>query len=230
VLLYREFVRETSPSVEVAVRAMLGGEGAPADPDYFTPWRPASVRVLGAADVVTVDLGHEALAAPGVDRDVARAAVQQLVYTVTAAATSLHDATSGAASRVRVLVDGAEGYLAWGQVRLGAQMTRDGAAVAPIWVIEPQNGARTSPGRVRVTGVGTAFEGVLRWEARAVSGRVVDEGVARAGSGAAREPFDFTISLPRGRYTITVYAPDASDGESPEGPRQYPDSKVVVVP
>ncbi len=214
---------------------MLGAvPGAPADPDYSTPWRPAPVRVVVGPDVVTVDLGRQAFRGTAVGSEVAQVAVQQLVHTVTAAVTWGGQTGAPAPTRVRVLVEGKAGYDAWGAVRLGEPMTRDPSAVAPNWILDPAEGRRLAAGTIRVSGVGTAFEGTLAWEVAAGKGtpaprKVVASGVTQAGSGPKPEPFAFSVVLPPGTYTVTVFAPDMSDGESAEGPRQFPDSKTIVV-
>lgn len=97
--LYREFHPRpaTSAVVRDAVDAML--HEPPYDADYRSLWPPAT-RVLGvsvAGDLATVDLSADALAgSAGSAYEVA--SVQQLVWTVTAAAPAVQ--------RVRVLIEG----------------------------------------------------------------------------------------------------------------------------
>jgi hypothetical protein len=219
--LYREFLPASSGTAanraESALAEMLSGP--PADPDYTTPWlsSPASVDI--GDHEITVNLTAAAFANPDVDAERARLAVQQLVYTVTAA--------TQMSVPVRILVDGRSGYEAWGLLRLGDRVSRDSTVVAPIWVTDPQQGQRVgSP--VTVDGVGSAFEGTLAWEVTSAGGQVVDSGNTQGGS-TGPAPFRFTLKLPPGTYTVTVWSPDESNGESPEGPRMYPDSKTFTV-
>jgi hypothetical protein len=219
--LYREFVPTSSVTpadrAEAALAAMLSGP--PADPDYSTPWHGSPATVEVGDDEITVDLTAAAFANPDVDADRARLAVQQLVYTVTAA--------TQRTVPVRILVNGRSGYDAWGVLRLGDPVSRDSSALARVRVTDPQEGQRVgSP--VTVDGVGSAFEGTLSWEVMSGDGKVVDSGITQGGS-ADPGPFRFTLRLPRGTYTLTVWSPDESNGESPEGPRMFPDSKTFTV-
>jgi hypothetical protein len=219
--LYREFVPTSAVApadrATAALTAMLSGP--PADPDYSTPWHGSPVTVQVGDHEITVNLTAAAFANPDVNAERARLAVQQLVYTVTAATQQ--------SVPVRILVDGRSGYEAWGRLRLGEPVSRDSSAVASIWVTDPQQGQRVgSP--VTVDGVGSAFEGTLAWEVTSAGGQVVDSGTTQGGA-QTPAPFSFTLRLPPGTYTLTVWSPDESSGESREGPRMFPDSKTFTV-
>ena len=75
-----------------------------------------------------------------VDAAMAERAVQQLVYTATAAAASAGLIDTGQQIQVVVLVDGHTDYVAFGHVRLGAPTSRSAGMVAPVWIIDPQEG------------------------------------------------------------------------------------------
>lgn len=227
VWLYREFrtVPDVGDPVASAVAAMTSLQ--PLDPDYSTPWRPASsVEVTRDGAALTVDLSADAFANTSVGSQLAERAVQQLVYTATAAAQ-----TAGTpADTVTVTVDGS-GYDAWGTVRLGEPMKRAPMidVQASTWLLTPAQGATVPAGTVRFTGYGTAFEATFLWEVRDAAGTVVADGFTNGGSMGTFGEFAFSADLPAGRYTVEVYQPDESGGESAEGPRMFPDTKDFTV-
>src|SRR5665811_428035 len=111
--LYREFreVPNTGGPVSSAVSAMMTLK--PLDPDYTTPWRPPSrVTVSQSGNAITVDLSKDALANTQLGSELASRALQQLVYTATAAALK----AGTPASSVRITVDGAASDV-WGVIR-----------------------------------------------------------------------------------------------------------------
>lgn len=225
--LYREF-REGSGdgdgAIDAALTVML--EDEPLDPDYTNPWSPSDFSTTRDGDGVTVDLTPAAFADGNVGSEMADRAVQQLVHTVTAAASL----DGSPASTVTVTVDG-EAYDAWGTVRLGEPMQRQAAVdvQAPTWVVTPQHGATVDAGTVSFSGVGTAFEGNFLWEVRDADGQVVADGFTTGGSMGTFDEFEFEAQLEPGEYTVEVYQPDESGGESDEGPRMYPDTKEFTV-
>jgi hypothetical protein len=201
--LYREFRPVTlSPDGDVeriraAVAMALRGESA--DPDYRTLW-PAgatvrSVAVDGAR--VTVDLTGAGPVGGSADL-----AVQQLVYTASAAATYTSIKRSDG---VRILADGAE----TGGVLRQAPMVD---VQAPVWVIEPAQGAEVGK-TFTVYLAGIVFEGTVNLRIRGPGGRLVDERVVQLSAGApalgeARVP----VTLPSGPYTVEAYYLSPQDG------------------
>jgi hypothetical protein len=222
--LYREFepdpvaATDVPARVEAAVRRMLAGD--PDDPDYSSPWRPAAVQVQVTRTQVTVDLGAEAFDGPEVDAATARAAVQQLVYTATAAA-----GTAEPPRTVKVLVDGRPGADAWGQVGLGRALSRSPAVLPEVWVIAPESGSRQKPGEVTVSGSGRGFEGLLRWEVTGGDGETVASDIVQGGA-TGIEPFSFTVELRPGRYTVAVWSPSPKDATDT---RPFVDTKTFTV-
>jgi hypothetical protein len=88
-VLYREFHRGSAAASPTRL-AIDGLESRPLDPDYVTPWRPRDIVEVKpdlARDVVYVSLGHDRLEdrPASMSPAYARAAVQQVVYTVQAA-------------------------------------------------------------------------------------------------------------------------------------------------
>lgn len=223
--LYREFrdVPDLGDPVTSAVAAMTREE--PLDPDYVNPWQPAErVEVTRDGDAITVDLSADAFSGTDVGSELAELALQQLVYTATAAAQSQGPVT--------VLVDG-EPAEVWGVLEVGEPMERAPLVdvQASTWVIEPEQGETVS-NPVHVVGYGTAFEATFSWEVRdAATDDVVQEGfVTGEGSMGTYGDFEFTLDdLAPGDYVLEVYQGDMSDGESPEGPRMYPDTKEFTV-
>jgi hypothetical protein len=157
-----------------------------------------------------VTLSADAFAATGVSSDVAGAALQQLVWTVTTAAQ--RDVP------VTVLVADRPGYQLWGAVAAGTVLHRDPASRAAVWIDTPLESA-TEHGRVRISGQGSAFEGTYRWTITR-DGRQVAAGVATgspAGPGTGWTQFAVDVTLPAGRYVATVTADDPGQQEAPPG-------------
>ncbi len=210
--LYREFrtVPDVGGRVASAVAAMTRMK--PLDPDYRTPWTPASrvtVRQQGAA--LTVDLSADAIAGRDVGSEVAGRAVQQLIYTATAAAGSAPIRT------VTITVDGKPAD-AWGAVRLGAPMTREPQVdvLSHAWLTAPQEGERRRAGTVTFGGYGTSFEATFGWTVTDAAGKAVAQGFATGGTGTGGfGPFTFEAKLAPGEYTVELRTDDPSDGEGP---------------
>lgn len=220
--LYREFhtVPGAGDEVTAAVNAQLST--APLDTDYRNPWQPAdrSAEVTRDGDDLTVDLPAEAFG-EDVDAETAELAVQQLVWTATAAA--------GTSGSVTITVD-RKPYEAWGTVALGEPIGRDAEARAPIWITDPTEGQTDQAGTVTVLGSSTSFEGNVQWKiTEADSDEVVEDGYSTGGSMGEFDDFEFSADLEPGRYTVTVYAEDQSDGESSEGPVMFADTKTWTV-
>lgn len=234
VFLYREFrqAEDMGDPITTAVSALTRLK--PRDPDYFNPWSPAGK--VGASimngSVITLDISSDAFKA-NVDEGIAERAVQQLVYTATAAAANAGLTTPDNPLKVVVLVDGHTGYMAFGHVQLGAPMSRDYTLAAPVWIIDPQEGD-TSADQVQVLGRGVAFESQLSWQIYRLEGpKDTGEGeLAESGTVSINAPmgqageFEFTRRLDPGSYRLYVYHEDMS-GRTQD--RQNPDSKVFTI-
>lgn len=216
--LYREFrtvPKVSGGTVASAVAAMMRLK--PLDPDYMTPWRsPSRLAVAQSGAAIKVDVSKDAFANTQVGSELAERALQQLVYTATAAAhVAGHDATT-----VAVTVNGG-GYDAWGVIRVGAPMRR-----APLldvqglaWVTSPQQGEVRKAGTVTFTGYGTSFEATFAWKVTTAAGAVVARGSAMGGTGTGGfGEFTFSARLPKGSYTVLVSTDDPSGGASGLGP------------
>lgn len=224
--LYREFrtVPDVGGPVASAVAAMTRMK--PLDPDYFTPWRPARrVAVTQRGASLTVDLSRDAVSGTQVGSEVAARAVQQLVYTATAAA---HTAGKPA-STVTITIDGRPSD-AWGVVRLGSPTARAPQleVQAQAWVTSPQEGEVRHPGTVAFTGYGTSFEATFGWKVTDRTGHVVAHGSAMGGTGTGGfGTVRFSARLSAGTYTVVLSTDDPSGGEGGREPAT--DSKRFVV-
>ena len=211
VSLYREFLpsENTGDPIGEAVRAMTAAK--PLDQDYFTPWHPAEsvTASISSKNVITVDISSNAFKG-SLDAGMAHRAVQQLVYTATAAAVNAGLTTVGQESTVVILVDGKAGYRAFGHESLEEPLKRDPELVAPIWIIDPQE-SQVRNTSVTVSGTAVSRPEGLYWRAEpVVDGRPSAEAVAtgRVSFGesvGATGEFSFDATLAPGTYSLKVY-------------------------
>ena len=198
--LYREFRQLTplpSGTVATAVQAMLSLP--PSDPDYSTLW-PATTLVKSvsvAAGVATVDLS----AYPGTwGSGYEAAAVNQLVYTVTAADASI--------TGVKIRVNGAvpsSGHLdLTGIQRRGDALNQ----IANVWILAPTQGLSTgSPVVVKV--YGTGFEGNVPLKVFQGATEVASTQVTTMMGGFAEAQTSITLSP--GTYELRAYNDNGKD-------------------
>lgn len=229
VFLYREFwdVPEQENPVTRALRAMMSEK--PLDPDFFTPWQnPGKLATsISGKDIITVDVSADAFNS-NLDADMAARAIQQLIYTATAAAASSGLIDTGQQIRVRILVDGHTDYVAFGKVQLGALMTRAAGLVAPVWIIDPQENTEVS-GSVKITGRSASPGAKLHWQilqsgdGGTKAPFLTGETTAAAGQGQAGA-FTLALNLPPGDYELRV-AQAGSGGE----PDRYDDTRSFKV-
>jgi hypothetical protein len=195
---------DAAAHARAALQAMLATHG-PTDPDYRTPWRDAGVnsaRVDG--DTVVVDL-HAVRVSPPPEPATARMAVQQLIWTATAA--------SGT-SALRVSVDGQRLTSLWGVSGLDGRLERAPRAdvQAPIWLIDPQQNA--SVGRTFDAYVaGMAANGAARLRVVRTNGPVIsDQPVPLSASAPQLGEAHMALTLAPGSYVVTAYLPGPSGG------------------
>jgi spore germination protein GerM len=210
VFLYREFrdVPEQDNPVTRALRVMMSQK--PLDPDFFTPWQnPKKLATsISGKNVITVDVSADAFNS-NVDAAMAERAIQQLVYTATAAGASAGLIDSGQQVQVVVLVDGHTDYVAFNRVRLGSPTSRSAGMVAPVWITDPQEGTSVPEGTVKITGRSTVPGENLRWEILRVEGSNVKtpylNGNATASTVAGESGlFNLAVSLGPGDYEVRV--------------------------
>jgi hypothetical protein len=213
--LYREFHSRpaTTAVVRDAVTAMLTVHAD--DADYTSLW-PKGTSVRGArisGTTAYVDLSREARngnAGSGGEE----ASLQQLVYTVTAAAPSVRD--------VQLLIDGRTVQTLWGHVDTGRPMARRMAAevLGPVWLLVPTSLKAGG----RFGGEASVFEATVSWEFRQGS-RIVKAGSTNASMGApGRGPWSDVASVPPGHYVLRAYESSAKDGTP-----TFVDDKPVTV-
>jgi hypothetical protein len=201
-MLYREFHRlpagdgGKAARVRAAVTEMLDGRTA-YDKDYISSW-PASAKVRDIqveGTTVTVDLSGAAV--NGYDPPSEAAALQQLIWTATAAAD---------ADGMKLLLDGKPVAKLWNLLPTSGTLRRGPAVdvLAPVWIIDPQQNAVVAKGPVTINAAGIVFEAHMRVRIRNASGAiVVDEGIDLSngapsqGTGTLR-----TKSLAPGTYTV----------------------------
>ena len=207
--LYREFrdVSEQDNPVTRALRVMMSEK--PLDPDFFTPWQnPKKLATsISGKNVITVDVSDDAFNS-NVDAAMAQRAVQQLVYTATAAGASAGLIDAGQQVQVVVLVDGHTDYVAFNHVRLGSPTSRSSGMVAPVWIIDPQEATSLEDGTVKIRGRSTVPGGKLRWEILRVDGTVKTSylnGTTAASTDTAQAGlFNLPVDLAPGNYEVRV--------------------------
>jgi hypothetical protein len=221
--LYREFHAATVPAdtieARVAAAAGMALDGGAFDPDYHARWpgtaQVRGVRIEGA--VATVDLSGVG-GSPG-SAAAARAAVEQLVWTVTAV-TADWDADRPAGdqvnvSGVRLTVDGSRVDDLWGQVDVsGVLARRDALQVqALVWLISPQHG-ETVNRQFTVHVYGNVPESNVIVRVVTPNGQTVHlEPVTLApGRPAWGEATTRVPPLEPGRYTVEAYFESLEDG------------------
>ncbi|MBJ2119839.1 GerMN domain-containing protein [Arthrobacter sp. MSA 4-2] len=242
-LLYREFTGEAAPEsvgdpIADAVRLMTAGR--PFDPDFHSLWEPASMVTtsISARNVITVDLSADAFR-PGLHSSRAHLAIQQLVFTATAAAANAGLIGAGETSSVVLLVDGKAGSSGPAGAALDGELRRDPSLVAPVWIINPQDGDVRDPSTVVVSGSGRSDSSTLNWRitsldrlkggimptpGQRVPGATVKEGKAELdGSPGTTGEYEFTVALPPGRYEIAVFRLGAGDAE------EFADTKTIEI-
>lgn len=209
VFLYREFrdVSQDDNPITRALRVMMSEK--PLDPDFFTPWQNPRLLAtsISGKNVITVDVSADAFNS-NVDGDMAERAIQQLVYTATAAGASSGLTDTGQQIQVVILVDGHTDYVAFNRVRLGSPTSRSAGMVAPVWIIDPQEGTQEADGSVKISGRSTVPGGKLHWEILRVDGTnktpYLNGSVTASTDAAQSGMFNISVNLGQGNYEARV--------------------------
>lgn len=206
--LYREF-RPASGDPAPATLELLAT--TPLDPDYRTAWQPGQLRdVATDGDRIEVVVDGSVSDRPaGMSAAEARAALQQVVY-------SLQAATQTRRPVVFTTSDGpAEQVLGVATTRpLGnGSMLR---VLSHVSLTSPAQGAEVDGDTLKVSGVGNSFEANLGWEVRQ-GDEVVDRGFTTMDGWMADKLFPFETKvdvsgLEPGDYTLWVTTDDPTGG------------------
>ncbi|AYY14082.1 hypothetical protein EF847_16635 [Actinobacteria bacterium YIM 96077] len=195
------------------------------DPRYDSLWAPVEVNSVQVVDdVIEVDLRSPVELAAG--SSLADEAVQQLVYTATAAASVAREDVDGALP-VQLLVDGTPPDTLFGELDATEPFTRAAQEDVRhlVQIDSPAYGEEvTAP--VNVTGVAAVFEATVLWELRR-DGEVVDSGHTMTEEAFTFSPYHFAFDdLEPGTYEISLMEDDPSGGE---GREPYVETKRFTV-
>jgi hypothetical protein len=169
--------------------------------------------VTVASDGITVTLSR---GAADLDASQGRLAVQQLVWTATAAL------GKGNVPVRFVLADGSTALA--GDLSTDQSYTRPTGDTAvyevlsPVWIDSPSRGAVLPAGPVTVKGVASTFEANVQWEILSdpsgSSGSGMSGFTTAEVAGPQRGAYRFTTPdpLPAGSYTLRVFETSAKDG------------------
>jgi hypothetical protein len=223
--LAREFRSVPAPDgpVVAAVETMLAE--APLDPDYRRLWDASTdVESVEADDgIIEIDLSGSTDHTGAAD-DESRLAIQELVYTVTAALSSIGE---DGGLPVQLLVDGEPIDKIWGNLDVSDPVER-----APqlevrqhVQINNPAESANV--GRtVTVDGEAAVYEATVLWQVLDDAGNEVQSGFTTAETCCQFSPFRFSVELEPGSYEVVVSEEDASGGE---GRPPMSDSRTFTV-
>ncbi|WP_193057659.1 GerMN domain-containing protein [Glutamicibacter arilaitensis] len=159
VFLYREYLQDKRHQEPIgdAIWTLLSAE--PTKPKRYTHLKPTDeIGVsINQPNVITLDLPAKVFSAH-LDQGLSERAIQQLVFTATAAASSTGLLAGDGAPTVRILVDGQPNATVFDDYQLADVYERDPEFIAPIWIIDPQYGSTVDAGSIRIHGRTTQFD------------------------------------------------------------------------
>lgn len=210
--LFREFRNVSGDALTEA--ALLVDGGSANDPDYRTLWPGMTIDSVTADDsLITVTLQGDAFteAPDGMAPEEAALAVQQLVYTLQAAAGDRLPVefvrTSGPSTLFGI--DVSTPVEAFGQLDV----------LAGVNLTTPAQGATVSGGELALSGVANAVEANVLWRIESAGETVLEGNVTADGSMDKLHPFEGSIdvsSLEPGEYTLVVAdSEDMGEGFGP---------------
>jgi hypothetical protein len=221
--LFREFEQAPAPSaLPVAIQLVT----QPAhDPDYRTLWPADAFETAELRDDhIEVALADASLhdRPAGMSQAEAALALQQVVYTVQAAA---HDRLP-----VQFVLDGKPIDTVLGEPTSEPVVNGNELDVLALVSISAPDEGRDVQGHFSANGVASSFEGTVHWEVRDQAGRAVLSGFAQGTmedhlTPWSTDPIDVSGLTP-GTYTFVATTDDPSAGEGP-GPTE--DTRTVIV-
>lgn len=205
-LLYREF-RDLPTQVDrlsTAVGAVLNV--APLDPAYSSLWAGGQVNsatVVGSRIIVDISASSFATFT---SRQVAAAAINQVVYTAIGA---VGDPTGE--RTVQILIDGSPNLPVIGTPV--SDFTQSGTApLGLLWILTPESGPPQAAGEITMRGYQQSVltDATIRWEVLDVDENVVREGtVAATGNENGWRYWVAAVILPVGDYELRVWTNQA---------------------
>jgi hypothetical protein len=223
--LFREFHQtKTQDTMASALRALTTG---PFDPDYRTSWPDGAfqggwIDYQGGLATVLLN-GRSLLDRPaGMSESQARLAIEQVIYTVQAAAQQRIP--------VQFQVEGNPVAQVYG-VPTSEPLDRSPEldVLALVSISNPTEG-RTVDGSFSADGVAASFEGSVPWSLTNEAGEVVQSGTAQGTMEDHLTPWETgpidVSGLPAGIYTFAASTDDPSGGEG-GGPTT--DTRTVIV-
>ena len=206
--LYREFQRASGEPLVAAVSLLTDG---PLDPDYRTAWQGgqlASASFDGEVISVVVDPGARTRPG-GMSKAEARAAVEQVVYTMQAAVQERAPVQFRTSDNP---IDMVYGVPTSEPIVNGPMLD----VLSHVSLTSPEQGAVVDGGALAVSGVGNSFEANLGWEIRQ-GDTTVDDGFATMAGWMEPKLFPFEVEvdvsgLAPGEYTFWVTTDDPSGG------------------
>jgi hypothetical protein len=223
--LFREFHQTKSQDHLTSALRWLTAQ--PLDPDYHTLWPDASFKggwIDYEGGLATVLLNDTSLRdrPAGMSASLARLAIEQVVYTVQAAAQQRIP--------VQFQVDGNPIDQVYGVPTSEPLANAPELDVLALVNISNPTEGRVVEGSFSADGVASSFEGSVPWELRDAAGAVVRSGTAQGTMEDHLTPWETgpvdVSDLPAGEYVFEARTDDPSGGE---GGGPMVDTRTVVV-
>jgi hypothetical protein len=214
--LFREF--QVVAGTDAFDRGLTLLQSTPKDPDYTSAWPEGSLTEAAVdRDVIRVTIADASLRAipRGMSEEEAAIAVEQVIYTMQAAAQER--------APVQFMLDGNPVDQVYGVPT--SEPLANGPALQVLnlmSVTSPEQGATVS-GTMEISGVANSFEANVLWEIIASGGKVVDSGfvTAEGWMGEKLFPWSDTVDvsdLAPGDYLFSAQTDDPSGGAEGNGP------------
>ena len=221
--LYREFQRGSGEALAAGIDALTG---APLDGDYRTMWQGSQITDASYdGDVISVVVDPAVRTRPGsMSKAEARAAVEQVIYTLQAAVQERAPVQFRTADNP---IDQVFGVPTSEPLANGPMLD----VLSHLNLTSPEQGTVVDDGTLEITGVGNSFEANVGWEIRRGDEVVMDGFATMTGWMEPKLfPFETTADvsdLPPGDYTLWATTDDPTGGT--EGIGAMTDDKEFVV-